>query len=139
MTDHVRDFFQWLADALIEGDLSWLDDVYIYPMSLFYDGQIRVEHTTEETRAYIVTRRTDAIARGIAYIHCDVVDIQPKGNGRFAAMIHFIFRDKTGADVGKSVSRYLCRDGADGTIRIESIEFIRIGLPGAVSLLSPRH
>lgn len=137
MSDQVEVFFQWLTQALMDGDLDQLTNTYVYPLSLFVNGTIRVERTPQETRNYLSERRRDAAAIGVTHIHCDVLEIGTTRNGRFPVRVRQSFRDAKGEELTHNIAKFLCVQDERETIFIESVEIQRLGLPFGPSQLMP--
>lgn len=120
--EDVQSFFSWLSNELLLGDLGWLEDVFLYPYSLFIDGEIRVEHSPEETLDYLRSRRLDAQAIGIVSSAGQVREIGETRNQRFPVLVNYFFYNDLNERVATNVSRYLCLQDEQGRLRIESVE-----------------
>jgi len=129
--DRISAFFEWLAGALFDGDLDWVDDVYIFPMSIFSGVDMRVDQTAEQMRAYILGRRAEVRAQGVASMRGRVLGIGRPTSAGYRVEVEFRFYDAQGNFVALNRNHYLCTDGPNGEIRISSLELTRLGIPFA--------
>lgn len=127
--DSVQDFFDWLINELLVGELDWLEKVFLYPYSLFILGHIRVEYSPEATLEYFLSRRRDAETLGITSASAKLLEIGPTRNARFPVTVKYIFRDGKGDQVASSKACYLCLLDERSKLRIESVELTQVSMP----------
>ena len=135
--ERIRTFFDWLVARLFEGELDWLEEVYVYPYSIFIGDEIRLETVPEETAAYLNMRRTHAKRLGVYAMTANVIQVTHKPGGlRFSVRVEFIFIKNDGTELGRNTAHYLCHYAENGNIRVESLELLDIGLPFLTSMRS---
>ena len=100
-------FFRWMASAVLQDDLDWVDITHTYPFSIFVDGDIRVEKSPQETKDYLRGRQRDLHNAGAQSMSIDVVEIGENKNGRFPVMVRQSFRDHFGQELEYSLCRFL--------------------------------
>lgn len=124
-------FFEWLAGALFDGDMDWVDHVYLYPMSTFSGVSMRVDRTPDQMRAYLHERRKLVRAHGVTSMTGRVLKFGTPTSMGYRVEVEFRFLDKRGETVALNRNHYLCHDGPNGEIRIASLEMTRLGIPFA--------
>ncbi len=140
MPEGLQDFFQQLGERLFQGDLKWLSDVYLYPLSIFVGDDIRVEQSPEDTMAYIHQRREDVYRYGARSIRSEITKIGGIRDNRFATNVDFVFLDAAGRDIARNSTRYFCQQDKYGRLKIESLELLQLAIPlGKDSKLLAQH
>jgi len=127
--DAIQDFFDWVSNELLVGDLDWLAGVFLYPFSLFIDGHIRVVTSTCETKAYLLSRRGDISAIAGMRITAKVLDIGKIRNARFPVNVNYTVHNAANTPIAVNTSRYLCLLDTRHRLRFESVELTRISIP----------
>ena len=136
----VQEFFDWLVVRLLEGELDWLEDVYVYPMALFIGDEIRVENGPEDTALYLEMRRAHAAQLGVYAMTANVLQVTHKTTGhRFSAHVEYTFLRDNGSEIGRNKSHYRCHFEDEVRIRVESIEILELGLPRLSSIVKARR
>jgi len=125
----ISSFFQRLANAFLSGDHDWLAGIYIYPLVIYIEGEIALEHTPEVTLSSLFERRRAALAIGTTHIHSTVTDIGDHNCGRFPVNVKWKFLSATGRVLACNVLRYFCRFDEHGEMKIEILEFVKRGAP----------
>ena len=125
----LQEFFDWFGNAYLTGDLDWLSDVFVYPYSLFIDGQIRIEYGPEDTMEYFQSRRRDFKAIGAASITSRILEVGEKRSTRFPIRVNYTFLNARGEKIAFNTARYLCLLDERGRLRLESAELLRISIP----------
>lgn len=123
MSSKVEELCQTLASAFADGRLEFLSDNYVYPLAVYSPGGVRVEMTPEETADTIFARRTRALKAGMRSVRVRIDEIAEMHGGRIPIRLSWDFLDAEGRRIGTSSMRYYCRRFADGTLRVEMIEF----------------
>jgi hypothetical protein len=129
-------FFQRVADAFLSGDHEWLSGIYIYPLVVYIDEEIFLEHTPEETLATLFERREAAYRAGTQSIRSTVLMIGSHEVGRFPVRVDWEFINAAGNVVAKNELRYFCRFDEEGHTRIEILEFLKRGFPNPNSTVT---
>ncbi len=129
--NRVANFFDWLASALCDGPLDWVENVYVYPMSLFIGPITRIEKTPEETREYIRDRRAEIRLHGAERMSSKVVQIGEWKRSGYRVLVEFRFHDTKAETIAFNRTWFLCHDQPDGTIKIQSVDIEHLGIPTA--------
>ena len=138
--ERIEVFFDWLVSRLFKGAFDWLEDVYVYPVSVFSAGDIHVERTPEDTVAYLTMRREELAELGVYAMSVDVIQVRKKAqSNRFSARVEYAMHSRDGSEFGRSKVHYKCNYDTDGAIRIESLEILDTALPYAAGMKSARR
>ena len=129
MDGRFEEFFEKLSERFLTGPLDWIEDVYLYPLSVFKGGNIHIERGPDDTRDYLTKRRETAARAGIATMRAAQVRPRQTQEGRWEVAVVMEFFSTSGKSLGSNRSRYLCREDEAGEIRIESVEILDSGLP----------
>ncbi len=114
---------------MLNGDLDWVAEVYDYPLSVFVEGNIRIESGPEDTATHLMLRREQAQNRGVYAMTAEVMQINRSANSsRFSVIVDYLFHAHDGVDIARNRSKYRCRSTDDGSIKVESLEFLNIEL-----------
>jgi hypothetical protein len=132
MPSSVEDLCRHLASAFAEGRLEDIPDHYIYPLAIYLPDGIRIEMSPRETAEAVFLRRTVALKAGMRSVRVRIAGVTEMQGGRIPVSLSWEFLDANGRRIGLSSMRYFCRRSADGTLRVEMIEFTEIAFADAV-------
>jgi hypothetical protein len=127
----VEELCHALVSAFTEGRVDGLSDHYVYPLVIYLPKGFRVEMTPKETAEMVFARRAAAVRAGMQSVRLRIAEVAEMDGGRIPVRLSWEFLDGGGGTIARSALRYFCRRSADGSLRVEMIEFTEIAFPDA--------
>jgi hypothetical protein len=124
-------FIADLARDFLTGDLDEFASRYTHPVAVYVGREIALELDAAGTRNAVARRRRAATEAGTREILPAILEIAKEADDRFMAIVRWSYRNAGGREIETSLIRYFFRRAPDGPYRIEIVEFLRQGFPGA--------
>jgi hypothetical protein len=136
MATSVEELCTTLALAFSEGRTERLSEHYIYPLVVYLPAGVRIELTPEQTAEAVFARRVVAMRAGMRSVRVRIDEIREIKGGRFMARLIWEYLDAGDRRIAASKMCYFGRRSADGTPRVELIEFSELAFPATDGELS---
>jgi hypothetical protein len=133
MSSSVEELCRALVSAFWEGRLERLSDHYTYPLAVYLPDGVRIEMTPDVTAEAILVRRKAALRAGMRTVRLEIAEVTESPQGRVVVGLSWDFLDAQGRRLDRSEMRYYCRRWPDGVVRVEMIEFTKLGFADTLS------
>jgi hypothetical protein len=137
MATSVEELCDSLAAAFSKGRTERLSQYYVYPLVVYLPDGIRIEMTPEQTAETVFARRAVALRAGMRSVQVRIEEVREIEGGRFVTRLSWEYLGAGERRIARSAMRYFGRRFADGTLRIELIEFTELAFAGTGGGLAP--
>lgn len=134
-----REFCQRLADLFIGGDPMDMTRFYSYPLAIYVNDSVQVEHSPEDTVRAVSSRRSQARERGAVRVAIDVLSVDRSEDGRMRVRVAWTYIDARDQPVEASLLVYYCTETPDDGIRIGMIQFESMAFPDTPYSTASEH